>query len=48
MRWIVPRSSLDQRQQVVLEGLVEDPRNAWVDGFAGSGKSMVAIHLAQR
>ena len=46
MRWIVPRSSLDQRQQIVLDGLVEDPRNAWVDGFAGSGKSMVAIHLA--
>ena len=45
MRWMVPK--LHQTQEFVLEEILEYRRVPLVNGFAGSGKSIVAVHLCK-
>jgi hypothetical protein len=49
MRWMVPERRLDEYQLSVLQkcgGL--SGQNEWVQGFAGSGKTVLVVHLVQR
>ena len=48
MRWMVPQSRLDEAQQDILKKC-KDPRSKrdWIQGFAGSGKTVLAVHLAR-
>lgn len=49
MRWMVPERRLDEYQLSILrdcEGLRGE--NEWIQGFAGSGKTILVVHLVQR
>ena len=49
MGWYVPFDKLGQKQLEVLNGIVgqlEEPH--WVQGFAGTGKTLVVTHLMER
>jgi hypothetical protein len=45
---MVPQSRLDEAQQDILKKC-KDPRSKreWIQGFAGSGKTVLAVHLAR-
>lgn len=48
MEWIVPLNKLDEAQQDVLRqcsNMSETPK--WVEGFAGSGKTVLLVHAIQ-
>jgi superfamily I DNA/RNA helicase len=49
MQWMVPERRLDEYQLEVLRkcGVLRG-RNQWIQGFAGSGKSVLVIHAVQR
>jgi superfamily I DNA/RNA helicase len=46
MRWMI--KTLDQAQELALQDILLYRNSAWIDGFAGSGKSIVAAHLCKR
>ena len=46
MRWMI--KDLDQTQEIVLREVISHSGVSWVDGFAGSGKSIVAAHICNR
>jgi superfamily I DNA/RNA helicase len=46
MRWMV--RTLDQHQEIVLQDVLGHRGVSWIDGFAGSGKSVVAAHACKR
>ena len=49
MQWMVPERRLDEYQLEVLRKCsVLRGRNQWIQGFAGSGKSVLVIHAIQR
>ncbi len=46
MNWLVPLTQLDNEQRGILESFKARPeKNLWITGFAGSGKSVLLIHL---
>lgn len=48
MEWMVPLRRLDQAQQNVLRqcaNMTEHPK--WIEGFAGSGKTILLVHAIQ-
>ena len=49
MRWMVPERRLDQFQLSILQqcGGMQG-KNEWIQGFAGSGKTVLVVHLIQR
>lgn len=49
MRWYVPFNQLSLRQRSVLDGIgkqIDKPH--WIQGFAGTGKTVVLSHLIER
>lgn len=46
MRWMV--RTLDQAQEMALQDVLTHRGVSWIDGFAGSGKSVVAAHACKR
>ena len=49
MTWMVPERKLDEYQLSVLQSCVNlAGRTQWIQGFAGSGKSVLIVHLVQR
>jgi len=49
MGWYVPFDKLGQRQLEVLNGITGQlERPHWVQGFAGTGKTLVVTHLMER
>jgi len=46
MEWIVPYSRLDNEQLGIIQSFKASPgQNLWITGYAGSGKSVLLIHL---
>jgi superfamily I DNA/RNA helicase len=49
MGWYKPFDNLGQKQLEVLSGISRDlARPHWVQGFAGTGKTLVVMHLLER
>ena len=46
MRWMV--RTLDQAQEMALQDVLTNRGVSWINGFAGSGKSVVAAHACKR
>jgi superfamily I DNA and RNA helicase len=49
MKWMVPERLLDENQLDILRkcGGIQG-HNQWIQGFAGSGKTALVVHAAQR
>ena len=48
MEWMLPLRRLDEAQLDVLRQCREDDiYSIWIEGFAGSGKSVLLIHALQ-
>ena len=48
MNWMVPERKLDEWQRHVLRQCSKsDGRHRWITGFAGSGKTVLLVHLAK-
>lgn len=48
MRWMVPARKLDENQQAVLRQCAEmNDKPKWIEGFAGSGKTVLLVHAIQ-
>ena len=46
MSWFIPYPQLDNEQLEFLENSEKErDRNYWLKGYAGSGKSVLLIHL---
>lgn len=46
MPWIPTRKNFDDRQEQILSNTLEDSQNSWwLQGYAGTGKTMLLIHL---
>ena len=46
MPWIPTRKNFDDRQEQILSNILEDSQNSWwLQGYAGTGKTMLLIHL---
>ena len=49
MSWYVPFNRLSEKQQEILQEVEEDPDNShWIQGFAGTGKTLLLVHLIER
>ncbi len=47
MAWIPDRASFDDEQNRIFDQIVEDTeRSWWIKGYAGTGKTMLLVHLA--
>lgn len=47
MPWIPDRASFDDEQTRIFDEIVEDTeRSWWIKGYAGTGKTMLLVHLA--
>lgn len=47
-KWFVPEDKLNPDQQRFLSTVNYNQRNVWIKGFAGSGKSILLVHVARR
>ncbi len=46
MNWLVPYDRLDNEQRGILQSFQARPKNnLWITGYAGSGKSVLLIHI---
>ena len=46
MKWLVPYTQLDTEQLGIIQSFKAQPnRNLWITGYAGSGKSVLLIHI---
>ena len=45
MKWMIPEDRLGPDQREVINDLSKDWKNTWIKGHAGSGKSVLLIHL---
>lgn len=46
MEWLVPYTKLDNEQLGILQSFKASPgQNLWITGYAGSGKSVLLVHL---
>ena len=49
MNWMVPERRLDEYQREVLRKCQSlTGKRKWIQGFAGSGKSVLIVHIVQR
>jgi hypothetical protein len=49
MKWFIQYNSLSSKQRDIIEMILRDlERKHWVQGFAGSGKTLVMLHLIGR
>ncbi|OQY69885.1 MAG: hypothetical protein B6D45_12165 [Ignavibacteriales bacterium UTCHB3] len=47
MSWLIPLTQLDNEQKGILQSVRNSPgKNFWITGYAGSGKSVLLIHIA--
>jgi len=47
MAWIPDRASFDDEQNRIFDQIVDDKeRSWWIKGYAGTGKTMLLVHLA--
>ncbi len=47
MGWIPGRASFDDEQNRIFDQIIEDAdRSWWIKGYAGTGKTMMLVHLA--
>jgi DNA replication protein DnaC len=47
MAWIPDRGSFDDEQNRIFDQIVEDTDHSWwLRGYAGTGKTMPLVHLA--
>lgn len=44
MSWMINEGQLDPDQRDFLDSEIRNPGNIWVQGFAGSGKSVLMVH----
>lgn len=42
--WVVPETKLDPEQRLALKAIINSDENFWIQGFAGSGKSILLVH----
>lgn len=47
-RWFVPEDRLNPDQQRFLANVDINRQNVWIKGFAGSGKSILLVHVARK
>ena len=47
-RWFVPEDRLNPDQQRFLANVDLNRQNVWIKGFAGSGKSILLVHVARK
>lgn len=47
-RWFVPEDRLNPDQQRFLRDVDINQQNIWIKGFAGSGKSILLVHVAKK
>ena len=46
MNWLVPHDRLDNEQRGILQSFQAQPKKSlWITGYAGSGKSVLLIHI---
>ena len=49
MQWMIPYPSLDEDQRVVLDKMLGSRAyGIFLDGFAGSGKTVLFVHFIKR
>lgn len=48
MAWFVPQNKLDPQQRQFVNNVDIDRGNKWIEGFAGSGKSVLLAHTAKK
>lgn len=47
MSWIPDRASFDEEQNRIFDQIIDDNnRSWWIKGYAGTGKTMMLVHLA--
>lgn len=46
--WMIPYEKLDTAQKSFVDGYRDSSGNTWVLGYAGSGKSILLVHLLKR
>lgn len=46
--WMIPYEQLDTAQKGFVDGYRDSSGNTWVLGYAGSGKSILLVHLLKR
>ena len=47
MAWIPDRSSFDDEQNRIFDQIIDDGHKSWwIKGYAGTGKTMLLVHLA--
>lgn len=47
MRWIPDRASFDDEQNRIFDQIIDDTDGSWwIKGYAGTGKTMMLVHLA--
>ncbi len=44
MSWMIKADRLDQEQRQFLDHKIKEDKNLWVNGFPGSGKSILLVH----
>ncbi len=42
--WVIPETKLDPEQRLALKTITNSKKNIWIQGYAGSGKSILLIH----
>lgn len=47
-KWIIPEHKLDEQQREFLDNWNVNSPNAWIKGFAGSGKSVLLAYVAKK
>jgi DNA replication protein DnaC len=46
MSWIPSRANFDVKQDQILNDIIDDTEQSWwLQGYAGTGKTMLLIHL---
>lgn len=48
MGWMVAEDQLDNEQREFINREINEPGNIWVQGFAGSGKSVMLVHALRK
>lgn len=47
MKWLVPENELDRDQRDFINSLAQNKSNRWVEGFPGSGKTVLLLYAAK-
>ena len=49
MRWKIPFDRMSQRQKAVIDEIAKSEKDSfWIEGLAGSGKTLILVHLVER